>query len=78
MPKKKEQSQEPNEGVLESAAKTIGTVVGKVVGAVSPTKHPRPLAVKNTPEVGRLTKKNKSRLPRKQKKSQNKASQRVA
>jgi hypothetical protein len=71
MPKKKEQSEEPNEGVLESAAKTIGTVVGKVVAAVSPTEHPRTLA-KNTPEVGRLTKKNKSRLPRKQKKSQNK------
>jgi hypothetical protein len=60
-----------SEGVLVTAAKTVGTAVGKVAAAVGITSHAPAKAGK--PKVARLAKKNKARLPRKQKKAAKKA-----
>jgi hypothetical protein len=50
-----------------TAAKTVGTAVGKVAAAVGITSHAP--AKTGKPKVAKLAKKNKSRLPRKQKKA---------
>jgi len=67
---------EPDAGLLINAAKAIGKAVGKVA-AVSGAK-PEPPAKLNQSEAasvktGKLPKKNKQRLPRRQKKMQKKA-----
>jgi hypothetical protein len=62
---KKKESQESTDGVLVTAAKTIGAAAGQIVAAVAtPTK----------PKVPKLVKKHKDRLPRRQKKAAQKAS----
>ena len=75
MPKKKGETEQQSEGVLESAAKTIGTVVGKAVSALSGTDQRKVTDAQDTPKRRRPVKKNKARLPRKQKKSKKKAAQ---
>ena len=72
--KKKKADPEPEEGLLVSAAKAIGSVAGKVAalaGAAAPeAKPPSPPRVK----IPKLQPKNKTRMPRKQKKALQKAS----
>jgi hypothetical protein len=65
----KKKQEESSEGVLVTAAKTLGTAAGKIasaVGATTPTKSVK---------VPKLAKKNKSRLPRREKKKLGKAKQ---
>jgi len=71
MAKKKEPQEESGDGVLASAAKAIGKAAGTVAAAVGVTPH--------TPssKVPKLAKKNKSRLPRREKKAQRKAADRL-
>jgi hypothetical protein len=77
MPKKKQDAPAPTDAadnVLVSTAKSIGTVAGKIasaVGAAAPTP-----STPARPKVGKLKKKNKTRLPRRQKKAQQKAAKR--
>jgi hypothetical protein len=68
---KDKESSEKSEGMLVTAAKSIGTAAGKVAAAVGITT-PTPAKTKK-PKVARLAKKNKARLPRKQKKAAKKA-----
>jgi hypothetical protein len=67
-PAKEEAPKENGETVLVAAAKAIGKAAGKVAALVSPAV-PTP----KRPRIGKLVKKNKSRLPRRQKKAQQKA-----
>jgi hypothetical protein len=62
----KKKKEEAPEGMLVEAAKAVGTAAGKVAAAVGVTA---PKRVK----VPQLKKKNKSRLPRRQKKALQKA-----
>jgi hypothetical protein len=75
MAKKKQAAEESPEqdGVLVKAAKAIGEAAGKIAAAVGVTKPAKPRAPKL-----KLEKKNKHRLPRKQKKAAKKASQKPA
>ena len=68
MAKKKDQQEQTEDGVLAAAAKTIGKAVGNVAAAVGVTAKP-------SVKVPKLAKKNKARLPRRQKKAQRKAKQ---
>jgi len=68
---KKKETKETEESIVVDAAKAIGSAAGKiaaiagsVVGRAKPAKKKA---------VGKLPKKNKSRLPRKEKKAQQKA-----
>ena len=65
------ETQDSSEGVLVAAAKTIGTTAGTIAAAVGlTTSRPVKTAKKKAPP---LPKKNKARLPRKQKKAARKA-----
>ncbi|HEY1495478.1 MAG TPA: hypothetical protein VGF49_13090 [Candidatus Solibacter sp.] len=66
---KKKTTEEAPEGILETAAKTLGTAAGKIAAAVGVTADKKPAKVK----IPKLASKNKSRLPRKQKKALKKA-----
>jgi hypothetical protein len=70
-PKQRKKQVEPEpEGVLATAAKAIGTAAGKMAslaGVAAPTPHT--VSVK----IPKLQKKDKSRLPRRQKKALQKA-----
>ena len=68
MAKKAKTTEEAPEGVLVKAAKEIGAAVGKVA-ALAGAKPEKPPKVK----IPKLAKKNKSRLPRKEKKARKKA-----
>jgi len=70
MSKKKDTQEEPADGVLVTAAKTIGKAAGKVASAVSGTK-----ARKGRKKGTRPVKKQKTGLPRKAKKEAKKAAQ---
>jgi hypothetical protein len=70
MPKKKSPEEQPAEGILVSAAKTIGEVAGKVVAAVGGSGEQ-----KKSSKIPKLAKKHKSHLPRKVKKAQKKGTQ---
>jgi hypothetical protein len=77
MPSKKDSTKpeapkpDSEESALVTAAKAIGKAAGKVAalaGAeVTPPRTPK------TPRIGKLVKKNKKRLPRREKKAQQKA-----
>lgn len=72
MAKKKNAEEGPAEdSALVSAAKSIGTAAGKVASAigVKPEQHPKAKTIRR----GKPVKKNKPRLPRKQKKALKKA-----
>ncbi len=65
-------------GVLAGAAKVIGKAAGKVAslagaGAEEEGNRPKPASARRA--KGKLPKKNKSRLPRRQKKAQRKLQQ---
>jgi hypothetical protein len=62
MAKKKDTQEVSPDGVLATAAKTIGATAGKIASAVGISTPPKPKAPK-------LVKKNKKRLPRRQKKA---------
>jgi hypothetical protein len=62
MAKKKEAAEGQAEGALVQAAKKIGETAGKIATAIGVAKPAKP-------KVQKLAKKNKSRLPRKQKKA---------
>jgi hypothetical protein len=67
----KEESPESQDGTLVRAAKAIGEVAGKIataVGAPKPAKK----------RVAKFEKRNKARLPRKEKKAAGKVSQKPA
>jgi hypothetical protein len=64
MAKKKTETEGSSEGLLVKAAKEIGAAAGKVA-ALAGAKAEKPRRVR----VPKLVKKNKSRLPRKQKKA---------
>ena len=71
MAKKKDPQAESGEGVLASVAKTIGKAAGTVAAAVGATpKTP-------SSKVPKLAKKNKTHLPRRLKKAQRKAADRL-
>ena len=67
MPKKSAE-----EGVLIAAAKTIGKAAG-TVAALAGIESSSPPPPSNSTAKGRLPKKGKTRLPRRQKKAQNRA-----
>jgi hypothetical protein len=70
MPKKPTIPEETKDNLLVSAAKAIGSAAGKIasLASVPPAAHP---AAKST-KVGKLPKKQGHRLPRRQKKAQQK------
>jgi hypothetical protein len=72
MPKKKETAETPDECILVSAAKAIGTAAGKVAKLAGLEPEPREPAVSQ--KVPRLSKKNKGKLPRREKKAAQKSS----
>ena len=65
MAKKKAKEESPD-GVLVAAAKTIGAAAGTIAAAAGVTTPSKP-------KVPKLVKKNKTRLPRRQKKAARKA-----
>ena len=73
MSKKKDAQEEPAEGILVTAAKTIGKAAGKIAAAVSGGKV-RTARKKGT----RPVKKQKTGLPRKAKKEAKKAAKKTA
>jgi hypothetical protein len=73
---KKSESQEPKaaeEGLLVDAAKFIGHAAGKLAHMAGVANEPKPPT-----HIGRLPKKNKSRLPRRQKKALKKSRESAA
>jgi len=67
---KKKVEQEVSDGVLVSAAKTIGSAAGTIASVVGVTAP--------KPKVPKLAEKNKAKLPRRQKKAAKKAAQKAA
>jgi hypothetical protein len=67
---KKKETQKPPDGVLVTAAKTIGAAVGTIAAAGGMTAPQKP-------KVPKLVSKNKSRLPRRQKKTAQKLATRA-
>ena len=74
---KKDKPEESPEGIITTAAKSLGKAAGKVaatVGATPETSATEAPAVKQiSTKVPKLEKKNKNRLPRRQKKARQKA-----
>lgn len=66
MAKKKDPNEEPAGAPLVEAAKTIGKAAGKVVAAVEGV-------MQKSSKIPKLAKKNKPRLPRREKKARQKA-----
>ena len=77
MAKKKQTEEQPSEGTLTEAAKTIGHIAGKVAVAVG-AATPETSAPKKSVKVPKLAPKNKSRLPRREKKARQKAQNKQA
>ena len=69
MPKKPATPPEADDNILVSAAKAIGSAAGKIASLTG--AQPKTPA---KPKVGKLPKKQKPRLPRRQKKAQKKMS----
>jgi hypothetical protein len=73
MAKREQKNQEEHgEGLLVGAAKAIGGLAGKVAAAVGVNEHETSPATPTT-KSGKLAPKNKSRLPRREKKARKKA-----
>ncbi len=72
MPKKKDATEVPEEGMLITAAKAIGTAAGKVAKLAGVEPEPREPAVSQ--KVPKLSKKSKGKLPRREKKALQKRS----
>lgn len=72
--REKTNPEEHSEGLLVEAAKAIGGLAGKVAHAVGAgDSHSAAPAAHSGEKPGKLQPKNKSRLPRRQKKAQKKA-----
>jgi hypothetical protein len=67
---KKKETEAPPDGVLVAAAKTIGAAAGKIAAAVGVTAPAKP-------KVPKLVNRQKSRLPRRQKKAAQKAAEKA-
>jgi hypothetical protein len=67
MPKKQKPDEKSDEPILVTAAKAIGKTAGKIAAAVGVHEPAK------SQKIAKLPKKNKSRLPRRQKKAQKKA-----
>jgi hypothetical protein len=67
---KKKERQDRSDGVLLTAAKAIGAAAGTIAAAVGVTAPPKP-------KVPKLVNKNKVRLPRRQKKTEQKAAEKT-
>jgi hypothetical protein len=67
VPKKKEPAEAPQDSMLVSAAKAIGTAAGKVAKLAGVEPEPREPA--KSQEIPKLAKKEKHRLPRREKKA---------
>jgi len=65
----------PTPSILVSAATTLGRVAGKLAGTVAPS--PVPPAAPKVAASGKLAKKHKYRLPRRQKKALQRATKTV-
>ncbi len=72
MPKKNESTETPDESILVTAAKAIGTAAGKVAKLAGVEPEPREPAVSQ--KVPKLSKKNNPKLPRREKKAAQKSS----
>jgi hypothetical protein len=72
MPKKKETTITPDESILISAAKAIGTAAGKIAHLAGVA--PEASAPAKSQKIARLVKKGKHRVPRLQKKALQKSS----
>jgi hypothetical protein len=61
-----------DEGAIVATAKTVGKLAGKVAATtgMSPERQLSPQPARAAAKTGKLPKKNKSRLPRRQKKAQ--------
>jgi len=68
---KKKEATEPQDGALVKAAKAVGEAAGTIAAAVGVAKPAKP-------RVPKLEKKNKSGLPRKEKKAAKKSSRKSA
>ena len=78
MPKKKTEEQEAPqaaEGALATVAKAVGKAAGKVAKLAGAEPSEAPPAAPKKPKIPKLAPKNKSRLPRRQKKALQKANQ---
>jgi hypothetical protein len=77
MAKKDKPPEESTEGIITTAAKKLGTAVGKVAAAVGATSETSgteaPPVIQPSTKVPKLEKKNKNRLPRRKKKARQKA-----
>ncbi len=67
MPKKPATPETQDEGILMHAAKTIGTAAGKIAKLAG--VEPEPRAPAQSQKVPKLAKKEKHRLPRREKKA---------
>ena len=65
-------NQNTTDNILVSAAKAIGTAAGKVAKAIAVEKPAVVPASAKAPVIAKLQKKDKTRLPRRQKKAQQK------
>jgi hypothetical protein len=72
MAKKNEPKEESPDSALVAAAKTIGSTAGKIAAAVGVTVKERNTTAPAKLKAKQLVKKNKSRLPRREKKAANK------
>jgi len=74
---KKDKPEESTDGVLTTAAKKLGKAAGKVAAAVGATPETSdtgaPSVKQPSTKVPKLKKKNKNRLPRREKKARQKA-----
>jgi len=71
MPKKPVAPPETEDSIIVSAAKAIGSAAGKIASLAGAPPAPQPVA--KSRKVGKLPKKQGQRLPRRQKKAQQKA-----
>ncbi len=82
MAEKNTNEPENHEGLLVGAARTLGGLAGKVAAVVSPAggaqAQSQPEAATRVSATGKFRKKNKSRLPRRQKKEMKKKSAALA
>jgi hypothetical protein len=74
---KKDKPEESTDGLITTAAKKLGKAAGKVAAAVGATPETSgteaPPVKRPSTKVPKLEKKNKNRLPRRQKKARQKA-----
>ena len=70
---KKDKPEESREGIITTAAKKVGKAAGKIASAVGGSPEAPLPARQPSKKVPKLEKKNKNRLPRREKKARQKA-----